>query len=62
MRSVWSRVATGSITVVAPGGVEAGQQDGRLHLGRGDGQPVYDRHRVARRRVRVEGQAAALAR
>ena len=47
-RSVWSRVGTGSITVVGPGrGVEAREQDARLDLGRGDRQLVADRLQLA---------------
>ena len=46
MSSVWSRVGSGSITVVIAGRVEPGQQHRRLHLRRGDRQAVGDRHRL----------------
>ena len=48
MRSVWSRVATGSITVVVPRDVEAGKEERRLHLRRGHRQAVLDRDRNVR--------------
>ena len=46
MRSVWSRVGSGSITVVTPGVLRPASRIARLHLGRGDRQAVGDRHRV----------------
>ena len=41
--SVWSRVMTGSITVVTPRRVQAGEQHRRLHLRRGHRHAVADR-------------------
>ena len=46
MRSVWSRVASGSMTVVRAGRVEAGQQHGGLDLRRGHRQAIDDRQRI----------------
>ena len=40
MRSVWSRVGCGSITVVAPGRVEPGEQHRRFDLRRGHRQTI----------------------
>ena len=48
MRSVWSRVATGSMTVVTPPLLSAGKQNGRLDLRRGDRHAVFDRHQRLR--------------
>ena len=42
MSSVWSRVGTGSTTVVSPVGVEAGEEDRRLHLRARDRELVRD--------------------
>ena len=61
MRSVWSRVASGSITVVTPGRVEAGEQHRRLHLRRGHRRSVDDRQRIGGAAQR-QRQAAALGR
>ena len=47
MRSVWSRVGSGSITSVTPVGVQPGQQHRRLHLRRGLGQAVGDGRQAA---------------
>ena len=47
--SVWSREASHSMTVVSPARVEAGEQDGRFDLRRGDGRAVEIGRRIARR-------------
>ncbi len=46
MRSVWSRVGSGSITVVSPAVLRPASRIAALHLGRGHGQPVFDRHHL----------------
>ena len=54
MRSVWSRVGTGSTTVVSPVGEEPGEEQARLHLGARDRKLVLDP--VERARVDPERQ------
>ena len=61
MRSVWSRVGLGLDHGGLARGVEAGQQDGGLHLRRGDRQAVFDRQHLVGADD-GERQAAALAR
>ncbi len=61
MRSVWSRRRLGLDHGGLARGVEAGQQDGALHLRRGDGQAVFDRHHLVGADD-GERHAAALAR
>ena len=61
MRSVWSRVGSGSITVVVARRVEPGEQHRRLDLRRGHRQAIADRHRLGRAGDR-QRQAAAFAR
>ena len=56
MRSVWSRVGTGSTTVVRPVGVEPGEQNARLHLGARDRELVTDAVQLAA--LDAERQAA----
>ena len=58
MRSVWSRVASGSITVVSPGGMQAGDQHGRLDLRRRHRQLVLDRDQIGACRGCVSGSVS----
>ena len=49
IRSVWSRLAAGSATVVAPSAARRGEQHARLDLRAGHRQLVVDRAQAARR-------------
>ena len=61
IRSVWSRVATASVTRVSPSAASARQQDRGLHLGAGNGRRVVDgrERRPARHGQRQQRVAAA---